>query len=291
MVWDWIIASYLFLAGMGAGAFALSALASFVKPELKKLRTIGYIIAPVVVIVGCLLLMVDAKGGLLNPIRFFFIVSNLQSVMAWGVIILCLFIVVSAITLLFMLKKGSTPKALDIVGLVLAVCVAAYTGLLLGMAPGFPLWNPVVLPLLFIVSAVSSGFAAVLFVSYIMGSKEAGELGFLKKTGIGLPVLEAVLVIVLFVVAMMTQGSAAEAAAASVMNMVAGSYALPFWVGFVIVGLVAPLAIEFMHQRKAVASSDGGSQNAMAIVGEACVLIGAFMLRFLMIMAAIPTFA
>ena len=31
MVWDWIIASYLFLAGMGAGAFALAALASFVK--------------------------------------------------------------------------------------------------------------------------------------------------------------------------------------------------------------------------------------------------------------------
>ena len=67
MVWDWIIASYLFLAGMGAGAFALAALASFVKPELKKLRMVGYVIAPVAVVVGCVMLMVDAKGEPVRP--------------------------------------------------------------------------------------------------------------------------------------------------------------------------------------------------------------------------------
>lgn len=289
MVWDWIIASYLFLAGMGAGAFALAALASFVKPELKKLRMAGYVIAPVAVVVGCVMLMVDAKGGLFDPLRFFFIVSNLQSVMSWGVIILCLFILVSVVALVVMLKKGSTPKALDAVGVALSVCVAAYTGVLLGAAPAYPLWHPVVLPLLFVVSAASSGFAAVLLVTHLRGSHEPSQLGLLKKTGIALPVLETVLVAVLFAVASATTGSAAEVALASVTNMLSGSYAVAFWVGFVVVGLAVPLAIEVPHRRRD-ADAEEGSRDGLAIVGEACVLVGAFMLRYLVIMAAVPMF-
>lgn len=284
MVWDAVIACYLFLAGMGAGAFALAALAGLMKPELKKIRRVGYIIAPIAVAVGCLLLMVDAKGGLFNPLRFFFIVSNLQSVMSWGVIILCLFIVVSGIALVLNLMKKETPKAIDIIGLVLAVCTAAYTGVLLGAAPGFPLWNIVVMPLLFIVSATSSGFASVLLVAHATGSEEPAALPFLKKTAYILPALEAVLVVVLFVVAMMTQGSGAEAAVASVMNMVAGSYAPVFWVGFVVVGLVAPVAFEVLNARKS------SSAKGLAVAAEACVLVGAFLLRFLVIMAAVPIF-
>lgn len=288
MVWDWIIACYLFLAGMGAGAFALAALAAFVNPEAKKLRTVGYLVAPIAVAVGCLLLMVDAKGGLFNPLRFFYIVTNLQSVMAWGVIILVMFIVVSLATLVIMLKKQSTPKVLDGIGLVLALCTAAYTGVLLGAAPGFPLWNPVVLPLLFIVSAASSGFAIVLLISYARGSDEPAKLGFLKITGLLFPVLEVALVIVLFAVAAMTVGSGAYAASASVSNMLTGSYALAFWIGFVVIGVVVPLALELMHRK--MPASEGSSRNMQAVVGEACVLVGAFMLRYLMIMAAVPIF-
>lgn len=284
MVWDAVIACYLFLAGMGAGAFALAALAGLMKPELKKIRRVGYIIAPIAVAVGCLLLMVDAKGGLFNPLRFFFIVSNLSSVMSWGVIILCLFIVVSGIALVLNLMKKETPKVIDVIGLVLAVCTAAYTGVLLGAAPGFPLWNIVVMPLLFIVSATSSGFASVLLVAHATGSEEPAGLPFLKKTAFILPTLEAALVVVLFVVAMMTQGSGAEAAVASVMNMIAGSYALVFWLGFVAVGLVAPVALEVLNARKA------SSAKGLAVAAEVCVLVGAFLLRFLVIMAAVPIF-
>ena len=159
------------------------------------------------------------------------------------------------------------------------VCVAAYTGVLLGAAPAYPLWHPVVLPLLFVVSAASSGFAAVLLVTHLRGSHEPSQLGLLKKTGIALPVLETVLVAVLFAVASATTGSAAEAALASVTNMLSGSYAVAFWVGFVVVGLAVPLAIEVPHRRRD-ADAEEGSRDGLAIVGEACVLVGAFMLRY-----------
>lgn len=165
MVWNWMIALYLFLAGMGAGAFVLSGIAGMAKKPCPKIKTIGFIAGPVCVAVGTLLLVVDAHAGLMNPLRFFYLVSNLGSVMAWGVIILALFIVVAAIDAIIMIVKKSTPRALDIIGMILAVCVAAYTGVLLGDASvAFPLWHPIILPVLFLVSAASSGFALVLVI-------------------------------------------------------------------------------------------------------------------------------
>ena len=102
----------------------------------------------------------------MNPLRFFGLVANLGSVMAWGVIILSAFLVVSIVDLIVLLVKKSTPKALDVVGAVLAVCVAAYTGVLLGDAGvAFPLWNMAVLPILFIVSAASTGIAVTLLIT------------------------------------------------------------------------------------------------------------------------------
>ena len=43
--------------------------------------------------------MMDAEAGFKNPLRFFYLISNLDSVMAWGVIILSVFMVISLLTL------------------------------------------------------------------------------------------------------------------------------------------------------------------------------------------------
>ena len=43
--------------------------------------------------------------------------------------------------------------AAQAVGLVMGLCVAIYTGCLLGVCQGFPLWNSALLPILFLVSA------------------------------------------------------------------------------------------------------------------------------------------
>ena len=294
MVWDAFIAVYLFLAGLGAGAFVLGALTNWAKTPAPRMKRIAFVIAPVAVAVGTLVLVVDAKAGFANPLRFFLLVSNLNSVMAWGVIILSVFL---------------RTRALDVVGMVLAVCVAAYTGVLLGDAGlAFPLWNMAILPLLFVVSAASTGIAAVLLVTYLAAPDEVEALPFLPKAGLVLPVLELVLVAVLLGVTAGSSGSAAAAGAASVANLVSGAYAVPFWLGFVVVGLVLPFALELARHRGAGApkaaavvgaaapgaGSDGsaaaaaaGSGKALALVGEAGVLVGGFMLRYLVIMAAL----
>lgn len=308
MVWDAFIAVYLFLAGLGAGAFVLGALTNWAKTPAPRMKRIAFVIAPVAVAVGTLVLVVDAKAGFANPLRFFLLVSNLNSVMAWGVIILSVFLAVSVVDLVLLLVRKKTPKALDVVGMVLAVCVAAYTGVLLGDAGlAFPLWNMAILPLLFVVSAASTGIAAVLLVTYLAAPDEVEALPFLPKAGLVLPVLELVLVAVLLGVTAGSSGSAAAAGAASVANLVSGAYAVPFWLGFVVVGLVLPFALELARHRGAGASKaaavvgaaapgagpDGsaaagaGSGKALALVGEAGVLVGGFMLRYLVITAAL----
>lgn len=339
MIWNELIAAYLFLAGMGAGAFVLGALAGQAKTPAPAMKRIGFIVGPAAVAVGTLLLVFDAHAGLTNPGRFFLLIANLNSVMAWGVIILSLFIVVTAIDAVLLLVKKSTPRALDIAGVVLAVCVATYTGVLLGDASvAFPLWHPVVLPVLFVVSATSTGFAAVLLLTHLAAPGEAHALPFLEKTGKILPVVEAVLVVALLAVVSATSGSGAGAAKASVANLLSGSYAVAFWLGFAIIGLAMPFALEMMRGKQAkaaanaetptvtaaeaateaadsataaevtaveaatpataetaavtaaIASSEqaAGSGKTLAIVGEAGVLVGGFMLRYLIIMAAIP---
>lgn len=281
MVWDAIIAIYLFLAGLGAGAFALGALTNWAKTPAPTMKKVAFIVAPVAVAVGTLMLVVDAHAGLMNPLRFFGLVANLGSVMAWGVIILSAFLVVSIVDLIVLLVKKGTPKALDVVGAVLAVCVAAYTGVLLGDAGvAFPLWNMAVLPILFIVSAASTGIAVTLLITRLVAADEAAALPWLGKAGLVLPVLELALVIALLAVAGMAGGSAGAAGAASVANLVSGPYAVAFWLGFVVIGLAVPFVLELMSHR-------GSQSKALPMAGEACVLVGGFMLRYLVIMAAV----
>lgn len=308
MIWGAEIAWYLFLAGLGAGAYATAAWLAWKRPEAKIAQRWGRIIAPVVVAIGLVLLMVDASAGIKNPLRFFLLVTNLSSVMAWGVIILSAFMVVAVAGLVLNVAGKRNPRWLDAVGSVLALAVAAYTGVLLGASPAFPLWNPVLLPVLFVVSAASTGIAAVLLAAQVRAAGEMGELAALKRFHGTLPLVELALVVVLLLVTNGVAGSSASAAAAagaaSVANLVSGGYAVLFWAGFMIVGLLVPIGVDAFGSRvrrrvKATAGTDGSA--AVAVVVEAAapsvglevaaevgILVGGFLLRFLIVAAAVP---
>lgn len=283
MIWDWIIALYLFLAGMGAGAFVLGTIAGRKCPDASKVKLAGLVIAPVAVGVGTLMLMVDARAGLMNPLRFFGLLANPSSIMMWGVVLLSAFLLVGVVELALQWKTKKTPKWLDVVGVLLAVGVAGYTGMLLGDAHvAFPLWNQMVLPLLFLVSAASAGFAAVVLAGHALHAPELEQLRFTHTTGLVLPVLEAVLIAVLLMMAQAADGSAAAAGAASVAALTSGAYAAPFWLGLVVVGLACPFALELAMRAKPELAA-----GPAAYVAECCVLVGGFMLRFLVIYAAV----
>lgn len=96
------------------------------------MRRAGLLVAPIAVGMGFVLLMVDAEAGLHDPLRFFYLLTNFNSVMTWGVVFLGLFMAVSVVALVLEFRKRPVPAWLYIAGVVIAVCVAAYTGVLLG---------------------------------------------------------------------------------------------------------------------------------------------------------------
>lgn len=284
-IWGAIIAWYLFLAGLGGGAFITSAFLGWRHPEAVSMRKVGHLIAPIAVIIGLVLLMFDAEGGLHNPLRFALLLTNFGSVMTWGVVFLGGFTVVALVVVVLDFLKKSVPVWLDIVGVVFAVCVAVYTGALLGVCKTFPLWNNALLPILFLVSAVSAGAASVLLVAVIRHADEFNRVGVLKKFHFCLPIIELLLVASLLFIT----GQTNSAGAASVANLVSGEWALWFWIGLVAVGLVLPTVLElwllffspkeFEESRKA---------HWISFASDISVLVGGFMLRYLVVMAAVP---
>lgn len=282
-VWGVPIAMYLFLAGLGGGAFITSAFAQWLYPESTTVRKIGRYIAPIVVAIGLVLLMFDAKAGY-NPLKFALLLHNPFSVMTWGVVFLAIFEVVAIIVAIMELKKHAVPRWLNWVGVAFGFAVAAYTGVLLGVVKTFPLWNNALLPVLFVVSALSTGAASVMLGSLIACRSEFEKMWNLKKVHFFLPIIELVLIAALLFITNYVSVPAGQ----TVASLISGKFALAFWLGLVIVGLVIPTCIEAypIYITKRIETST--ASKYLSICGECGVLVGGFLLRLLIILAALP---
>ena len=284
MVWGPMIAWYLFLAGASAGAFLTSAFVEVKYPESVKMRVAGRIIAPIFLGIGLVMLMLDAEAGLHNPLRFFWLIANPGSVMTLGVYFICVFMPVALVSALLEVLKKPVPKWLTWVGIVFAFAVAAYTGFLLGVVKAFPLWNNAVLPILFVVSALSAGLAATSLVGLITDRERFEHMWLIKKSHV---ILSAIEMVVLATMLVIVSAGSVEGAA-SVYSLVAGQYAPAFWGGIVLLGLVAPFIIEgypvFITKRVETSMTS----MVVSVIGEAGVLVGGFMLRLLVVLSALP---
>lgn len=283
MVWGIPIVLYLFLAGLGAGAYATTALAGWGREIKKVYQLASRLTALVLVGIGLVLLMADAHAGLVNPVRFFFLISNPASVMMWGVVFLSVFMIVCLIAVILVFRGRNVPKWLDGVGIAISVAVAAYTAVLLGAAgASMPLWNIVVLPPLFLVSAASTGIAADNLIAIATKTANDGFLATANKVHKWLPIVEVVLIaLLLFVV------SGNEAGFASVNAILKGEYALLFWIGLIVIGIVVPMVVSFTNKSEGEGSAVAGVEKVEMLIGsEVCVLVGGLALRAIIVMAA-----
>ena len=302
MVWGTEIAWYLFLAGLGSGAFATGVWASWKCPDCRYLQKAAFCIAPIAVAIGLVLLMVDARAGFMHPMRFFLLVSNLESVMSWGVIILGLFMVVALARCACCFANKSCIVWLDAVGVVLSLCTAGYTGVLLGAASQvFPLWNPIVLPILFVVSAASTGTAVAVLGGMAWSRGSESEPFDLKCVHVVLPVVELALIAVLLLVTSGVSGVEASAAGAaglaSVASITKGTYAIAFWIALVVVGLVLPLCANLIEVRLRKRVWNSGpracsevvmrKRNVLTLMSASALLVGGFVLRYIIVLGAV----
>ncbi|CAD7289456.1 NrfD/PsrC family molybdoenzyme membrane anchor subunit [Campylobacter suis] len=289
-IWGWLIVVYLFLGGLGAGAFLCSALAyKGVFGNLnERFYKFGFLFAPIAVIVGTVLLVFDlAPSAAINPFKIMQLYTAPTSMMSIGTYLLTFFIIVSLFVLLKM-KSGKICDHMLALGSLLAIGVMGYTGLLLYVVKAIPLWASVWLPILFSISAISTGLSANAIVTLNAGH---GLTHGVHKFHTYLVALEIVAVIMLFAVV-----SNEAAGYASVKAITSGALAPVFWIGFVMLGLVLPLigGADVFFGSKCVATANGTSCQATdakgSILSEIGVLIGGFCLRAIIIFGAFYIF-
>ena len=323
--WGLPVIGYLFLAGAGAGALTVSSSVllrggggGFGGAHFKVARY-GALAAPVLLIIGTALIVLElgtfkaavAHGDWALLFRWLnlFKVINLSpmSIGSWALLAAILASVAYAYTFLPGNKADDRMKSLRRglawIGVPLGIIVGIYTGVLLGAMPSRPLWNSPVLAALFLVSAISTGLATILLIKAVFDrdkkrtSENTAGTHFIKEdrstylltaSDLLLIGLELVAVFLFIMFAQLTIGAPAEA-----MKVLfpGGEMATLFWFGFVVVGLLLPVAVELRYVLPTLLNHQPYSiPVAIEVLVSSLILIGGFVLRYVIVIAGQITY-
>jgi formate-dependent nitrite reductase membrane component NrfD len=188
---------YLFFGGLAAGMFIVAVVTDLAgiwsRRALFAARLIAYGVVPIFLLAGFFLTIHLGKPerGLLFPIFF----TNYNSWMTrggWNVGVVTIFMVAYAL-LWFFGTRSNLRRLVGIVGLIPAVGLALYTGLLLSGSWYVPAWSREHLPTLFLNSGVNTGLAAAglltIFAWPWLSAADIGPRPVVRWFGIALVVL------------------------------------------------------------------------------------------------------
>jgi formate-dependent nitrite reductase membrane component NrfD len=303
--WGWLVAIYLFLGGMGAGSFLIAAFMELSGARYKQkycpTSMVGAGVSGPLILIGTVLLIFDLGAGLQEPWRIPYMFLHASSAMTWGIWILTLFLPICFLYgllevmhvhpgVLSWLRKWLRflPETLPyrrikqvvcIVGSFLAVGTAVYTGVLLSVVQAVPLWNTPILPIFFLVSAISTGMGLTFDLSATLAIPEIHRhFRFMPLAHMILIGLEAALLALLLVLALNQGGEAA----ASARLILVGKSSVVFWVLVVGFGLLYPLLV---HAYAYARHAHGYLSGILSGIG---IVIAGLFIRYLIIAAAIP---
>ncbi len=308
--WQWQVALYLYLAGIGAGSIAISILMDwlgYIPDGLKPLILWG----PILVAIGALFLVL--KLGV--KIRFLNTVINpMSSWLSRGFYILSMCIISGMLLFLLSLLPYFASwldfsftvwpwllNALDIVGFIFALGTAVYTGILIMSVKYVPYWKTLLLPVLFTISAISTGVMAITlvttgwnlftgttaFTTFSAFMADANILVTAEVFPEGFENLMATIEQVLLALETITIGAflftqyrANEYGRYSVQLLLSGRYKFLFWGGLVLCGLILPAILEIIYGMH-------HSWYIMVFITGASVLIAGFFVRYTIVYAGI----
>jgi len=285
-IWHWEIPVYLYLGGLAAGIMFFAGLFTVMGKEKEMETTVKWapFLVPVALVVGLFALFLDLKHQLFfwrlyTTIRF-------ESPMSWGAWTLMFITPLSMIWVATYLKEAIPDwnwrlkileqfEALAIkhrkhmawAMMALAIVLGVYTGILLSAFNARPLWNTSILGPLFLVSGMSTGLAAIMWMS-----KSHHERTILSKIDIALIGVELFLIIHL----LMGFLAATEVQIEAAQLFLGGEFTVTFWVFVIILGLIVPAFLEVIELF--------GVKIPMWIP-SLLILIGGLMFRFVMVEA------
>ncbi|MGR5381651.1 cytochrome c nitrite reductase subunit NrfD [Vibrio harveyi] len=299
LVWDWIIAIYLFLAGMSAGAVMI---ALYLKRKVIEgdpanngiMKAMAWL-APFGIISGLVILIFH----LTKPLEFWkiMIYYNPTSVMSMGVILFQVYMIVLFVWIgtifrhqiirfcegklpsklldladTVLIKAGKANNAVELFLGFLAIVLAAYTGFLLSALKTYPMLNNPVLPILFLFSSLSSGAAASLMFGILVFKEPTSSPSVSWVHGFERPVvLFELFVLVTFFTGLIFSGGQNEVAAWNAIST--GFWAQWFWGGVILIGMLMPLTLNWLMP------AEVRHKGGYVFVVTSLSLVGVLMLR------------
>jgi formate-dependent nitrite reductase membrane component NrfD len=282
--WNWTVAVYLFVAGVSAGAFAVSVLAFFLgEKKYEEITRIGAYIAPFPLILGIGLLIYDLE----RPDLFWKLLTTFQghSVMSLGSWLLLIFSILSFIYFYLWLperfdlvdllrsaarrwggkkltQRMESSRVLGrlhrsnlngvrawvgLIGIPISLLVGIYTGVLLGALVARPFWNNPMLPMLFLVSALKTGTASICLIGcFVMGfgGMSRKRMETNKLVIHSIDFVLMVLAIITIMLFIFGLYISPRSSVGAAHLIMGGAYTFLFWGLVVAVGLILPLCLE-----------------------------------------------
>lgn len=300
LTWNWEIAIYLWIAGIAGGAyFAAFLIDRFSGGRYKLLMKMAMLLGVPLVGLGSLLLVLDLG----EPLRFWHLLVRFRpgSAMSMGTWILLSYGILGVLMLglwasqwlrLSERARGLVVRVNGIMSWItfaLSVLVMAYTGVLLGTT-NQPLWaSTLLLPALFVASAISTGTAMV-FLAARMGLDRLVDKGFggsgeripegtVHTMGNTAAIVGVVEVLVLLAYFGWLGSFSTPAAAEALGILIAGPLGPLFWGGVVLAGLLIPMVLELVS----MSSKKRAIAGAM-VTSASLAVLGGLMLRLVMVL-------
>lgn len=275
-VFGWKVVAYLFLAGVGGGAASVGATFHLFQPEAEIVTKAGVILGAPLVFIGCLLLFLDLG----RPLVAYRALSRPNK--AWisrGTFILSIFFILGAIQFGFWLWPFQGLKdfpslhlTLNVVNGIFGIFTVIYTGFLFDTTRSIPFWSTPILPLLFLVSGLSTGILSLILFLFLSGASNIPAVRLLIQSDLFLLIFEGM--VLFFYLHGMHEVTAARA---SVRRLVRGDLAAAFWVGVILVGLLIPLTLEVFW----------GDGTLSIVMASLCGLVGGIYVRYVVVSGAV----
>ena len=318
-VWGWEIPLYLFLGGVVAGMMVFAGLAMLRTAKGEDTRGFFSVQTPLAAFLllnlGMLALLLD----LAHPLYVWAVYLTFEpaSPMSWGSWVLLVVYAILLVSALIRLDEawpwlgrtfpvvkrwsaaitGNSGRLalLGWINIVFGVAVGIYTGILLNTMVARPLWNTAVLPVLFLVSGLSAGAAAMHLATRFFGRRpapqgmvggffaalaqplgreppEAATVDALIRADVVLLTVEFVLLLLLVLGLVTSTASHAQAA----QLVLGGPYTLAFWGAIVVGGILVPVLLQSLELSHRIPHT---------IVPALLVLAGGYVLRWVMVNA------
>ncbi len=289
--WGLWVAAYIYFIGLSAGAFLLSALVYVF--QIKLLKPIGKL-ALFTALVTLVAAMFSIWLDIGHPERAWKLIlnTNFGSMMGWMAWLYSAYFVLLIVELWFAMRAdlaacASEPgfkgklcnfltfgrkdtsetatvkdmkilRVLGTIGVPLAVAFHGGVGALFGVVGARPYWNTGLTPIMFLVGALASGAALLVFVTAIWGPDRGTEahrklVGFLGQITLGLLLFDLLLEWAEYSTSMY---ASIPAHTASMELILFGDYWWVFWIVHLLIGSVIPiLLLAFAHKNVAAVAT------------------------------------